>query len=320
MNNVAVFLTFTVTIYTSLVIGILLRQKGLMTEAQSGRIMRTTVIFVEPPLICIIFWAIDFSNLRLALAIPGAAALVTTFALLVALPLSRLRGHDARARGAFLGCAMFSNVGMTLGGFVCYLLLGDNGLQIAMLYCSYFIPYFYTIGFFVARSHAAERQTWLQCLKSTFSDWVCITPSLGLLTGIVLSVATGASRPEALAVVQKGALYVTIVLYSLAIGLTTHLGRMRAYLPECLLMCAIKFLALPLAGLAVAWLLHCEGVARQAVFIEACAPVAIFALVLTKLFDLNQDLANACWLFTTFAMLIEVPVILVLVPLVAGPF
>jgi len=59
----------------------------------------------------------------------------------------RLRGTR---RGAFLQCAMMSNIGMSLGGFICYVFHGADGQALSVAYTSHFLPVCFVIGVAIA--------------------------------------------------------------------------------------------------------------------------------------------------------------------------
>ena len=51
------------------------------------------------------------------------------------------------------------------------------------------------------------------------------------------------------------------------------------------------------------------------VAILASMPVAMNALIPPSLFDLDLDLANACWVFTTLALIVVLPILVFVLPL-----
>lgn len=68
-------------------------------------------------------------------------------------------------------------------------------------------------------------------------------------------------------------------------------------------MAAIKFLILPAAVTSVGILLDygkmLDGLPLKVLIILSSMPVGFLALVPPVLYDLDVDLANSCWLFTT---------------------
>jgi predicted permease len=58
-----------------------------------------------------------------------------------------------------------------------------------------------------------------------------------------------------------------------------------------------------------------EGLPLKVVLIVSSMPVAFTALVPPPLYDLDLDLANACWLFTTALLGIMVPTLFLVINL-----
>jgi predicted permease len=76
----------------------------------------------------------------------------------------------------------------------------------------------------------------------------------------------------------------------------------------------IKFLLNPVISLFLVWVLGYFGMHStlplRVAFVESFMPTAILAVVLSKLFRLNEDLANASWILTTILMVPLIPVII----------
>jgi len=309
------FLLFSLLIYCSLIIGHTARKRWI-TRDISASLMKTSIMFIEPIIICLTFWALEISSPRL-LTLPLVATLLSISILIPARVFSGFHKHASEDRGAYLGGSMFSNVGMTLGGFVCFLFLGETGLGLSIIYAAYFIPFFFSIGFYIARRYSsASNPSWRENLRNFFTDPISLTPNIAIIFGLLLNFS-GKPRPEALSSVNKFLVPLTVVIYSFAIGLTMRFRMIRDYLPECFTMSLIKFLISPVLGLGLAYLLGCsqfmDGLPLKVVFIEATMPAAIFSLVLSRLFNLNQDLANSCWIFTTLAVILILPLIYIII-------
>ena len=50
-----------------------------------------------------------------------------------------------------------------------------------------------------------------------------------------------------------------------------------------------------------------DGLAFKVVLVLSSMPVAVNALVVASIYDLDLDLANACWLVITGALIVVVP-------------
>lgn len=312
------FLVFIFLIYGMLLVGYLTRRGGWVGDHMSASIMRKTIIFIEPIIIVLTFWAMQIADTRL-LALPLAAALLSSLNLIPARIFSEFHRHAPDERGAYLGGSMFSNVGTTLGGFICFLLLGEVGLGLSIIYTVYFVPFFFTIGFYVARHYSGNApQTLGESLKEFLTDPVRFMPNIALVIGLALNFS-GRPRPEPLGSLNKTLVFLPVTFYSFSIGLTMRFRKVREYFPECVSMSLIKFLISPAIGIGLAYLLglpsFMDGLPLKVVFIESAMPAAIFSLVLSRLFNLNQDLANSCWVFTTLAVLPAMPLIYMIVNL-----
>jgi hypothetical protein len=54
----------------------------------------------------------------------------------------------------------------------------------------------------------------------------------------------------------------------------------------------------------------------KVVMILSSMPVAFSALIPPSLYDLDLDLANACWFFTTSALIVVLPLLLMLINMI----
>jgi hypothetical protein len=58
-----------------------------------------------------------------------------------------------------------------------------------------------------------------------------------------------------------------------------------------------------------------DGLALKTVAVLASMPVAMNALIPPSLFNLDLDLANACWIGSTTALIVVLPALHLLLPL-----
>ena len=94
-------------------------------------------------------------------------------------------------------------------------------------------------------------------------------------------------------------------------------SKIKAYLRPCLAVGTIKFFLVPLFITALAlWLGYGDidgGLPLKVVVILSSMPVAFNALIPPSLYDLDLDLANACWFFTTACLLWVLPLLLAII-------
>ena len=140
------FLLTLITIYGFLFIGYIVRKARPSLSFYSSPLTKIFMVFLSPIVMLNAFWSVRLEEkylLSLPFILPGIEILTLIPSVLI------IRGMHLgnRERGSFISCAMFSNIGLTLGAFICLLLYGDEGLYIASWYSLLFNPFFYFVGF-----------------------------------------------------------------------------------------------------------------------------------------------------------------------------
>ena len=140
--------------------------------------------------------------------------------------------------------------------------------------------------------------------------------ALGL--GLFLNLS-GVRRPSAFGTLSAAAMIAGTVCFLLSIGMGLRLSRMTAYVRESAVISLIKFVCVPLIVTTLASLAGLGevegGLPLKVVAILSAMPVAMNALIPPSLFDLDLDLANACWVFTTLELVVVLPVLIIVLPL-----
>lgn len=298
------FVFLLLLIWVSLIAGYVAKRKGYLAKEASSSITKTVILFGQPIIICLVFWTLKISDLRI-LVLPFIGLILSVLGILPGKVFSYLHKHNLKDTVTYLSCAMFSNIGQSLGGFMCFLLLGEQGLALAILYSIYFGPLFYSGGFYMAEFYTkSRRQSWLESLKSFFTNPLSLIPNIALILGLILNFSR-ITRPQIFTSLNNILIPLTTFLYMFSIGLTMEFRKIKNYFSECLSISFLKFVISPVIGLSLAYLLLriniLNPLSLKVIFIESAMPVAISSLILSNLFELNQDLANACWVFTTFA-------------------
>jgi len=315
------------TLYVPLALGYGLRKTGLLGTGWTRPCMVWLMVLVEPPITMYSLWvlrtddvAVGSSFLAGVGSIILAAALVTTAMIFIARAVSEPFGHAPRTRGAFIGSVMFSNNGFTFGVFICLLFLGIRGQSVGLVYATYFLPYFVIVGFAIGRRYGqAKKLSFGRQIRSVFTEPLSALPLAGFVLGLVLHQV--AHRPPAwILPVNTAIVRIEVAVYAFAIGCTLSLRNVRKYWKECATCCGMKFLVMPLVGMGVVFglrglgVLTYEPIVGKVIFIQTCMPAAIMSVVLAKLFRLNEDLANSCWVVTTVASAAVLPFVYLLLP------
>ena len=302
-------------IFGSLLAGYILKRSGRLSDPGrvSGAIVRFAIRCLIPMVVGFAFWRMDLSNRRI-LTLPLFAAALSTIQLFLGIWIADLQGLDRKKKGSFVTCSMISNVGYPLAGFLCFVLFGEIGFSLTVLYCLYFGPYLYTVTFHTAEHYSTEGCVRItDTLKNFFTDGIRLFPFLGIICGLVLNLL-GVERPESITAFNKILVPMTTAVYLFGIGLTVRFAQMKHFKRECAFMSLIKFLISPIIGLGMGYLLGYHnimgGLALKVAFLESAMPVGISVLMLPALFDLDQDLSNSCWIVTTVLLIPILPILL----------
>lgn len=310
------FLLFILIIYGFLFLGYGMKRANAVLEGFSRPLAVNIMIFLTPVIILNAFWSLDFSNLLIT-QLPLIYVLIISVSILPALLIGKLLKLDPGEKGSFTACTMFSNVGITLGGFLCFILFGDEGLYISNLYTAFFIPYYYLIGFPLMRALSGKKNTrYTHPLHELVATPASIVPISFMTIGLILNLA-GVRRPELLnTLVSRPLMYISAAGNSFAIGLGLRFMQSLRYVRHSVFICAVKFFLNPIVGFALLYLfgfLKIENpVPAKVVLIESFMPTAIMSVVMVKLFELNEDLANSAWILSNLAVIPMIPVMVML--------
>lgn len=255
-------------------------------------------------------WIIPFGDLRIALLpLVGSSVLLIGGALgLVAALLFQKSGPQ---KSTMFCCGFFSNLG-ALGGLVSFIFFGEKGFALLSLYRLFEAILYYSLGFPMARYFGSGQNT-LQ-IKSRALDLVkdpfFLVASGSFLVGFCLNIFS-VVRPPFYETLNNFFVPIGTFLLLVSIGLGMRFSGIRDHLAEGLAISLIKFMILPLIAGATAYLfgLHeiDDGLPIKIVLLAASMPVAFNALVAASIYDLDLDLANACWLITTCSFVVILP-------------
>ena len=155
-----------------------------------------------------------------------------------------------------------------------------------------------------------------QSIFKLFTDPTSGIPITFIITGIILN-SMGIKRPQILNyLVTHIFIYISTSGYSFSIGLGTSLGKSIRYWGHTLFIAFIKFVYNPIIALFLLYIFGYFGlkntIPSRVILVESFMPTAIMSVVLVKIFNLNEDLANAAWLITNMMTIVVFPILILL--------
>ena len=280
-------------------------------------LQRVALLFVNPVTVVGAIWIVDIKALSLA-ALPalGGGAILLGGAL--ALGASGLMGLESKETGAFFACGSFTNIG-SIGALICFMFLGERGFALVPIYKLFEEVTYYGVGFPVAKYysdiHAVGVSPWERLRGMARDPFILVALSAITLGGLLN--ASGVERPAFFHALNSVFIPTGTTLLLVSIGLAMKFKRVKHYLRECFAVSAIKFLLVPGIMFSIAYLIGFGdidgGLPLKVVIILSAMPVAFNALIPPSIYDLDLDLANSCWFFTTTSLLVVLPVLLLVV-------
>lgn len=277
-------------------------------------LQRVALLFVNPVTVVGAIWIVDIKALSLA-ALPalGGGAILLGGAL--ALGASGLMGLESKETGAFFACGSFTNIG-SIGALICFMFLGERGFALVPIYKLFEEVTYYGVGFPVAKYysdiHAVGVSPWERLRGMARDPFILVALSAITLGGLLN--ASGVERPAFFHTLNSVFIPTGTTLLLVSIGLAMKFKRVKHYLRECFSVSAIKFLLVPGIMFSIAYLIGFGdidgGLPLKVVIILSAMPVAFNALIPPSIYDLDLDLANSCWFFTTAALVVVLPALL----------
>ena len=292
----------------------------LSIEKVRRNLQKTALLFLNPIAIMGATWVADIHNIKIA-ALPfmGMTALFTggclAFIASKILHLSRIQ------TGSYIVCGGFTNIG-SLGALFCYIFLGESGFALVPFYKLFEELIYYAIGFPIAKSFGdtlTGTSSFFQRLKTAASDIFVLVAVSSILLGLILNI-TGLPRPELYSDINTIFIPLAALLLLISIGMAMRFSSVKTFFPPGLIIAVIKFVLVPTLIVGIGYVLGLHkidhGLPLKVALILSSMPVGFIAMVPPTIYNLDVDLANACWLITNGGLIIQIPLLFFLTQLI----
>lgn len=302
MSPVLRFIAFQSMIILPFAAGFALRKRFASPGTFTKKLVTANLVTIEP---VIALWSIWGLHLTAEAALLPAAGVVMVLLGMAGgsllLPFVR---KNRQAKTTFLISSSLANHGFTMGGFICYLLLGERGLGLSFIFISYFMLYLYLVIFPVARfaSNSGNEPPPVREFFISFRNM----PLYAIVLAIALT-SSGVRRPDVF-FPTDALLLLSVAVYYFTLGMNFKTSDIRATVPEAALTTLLKFCLVPLATWGALHLIFLPADIRSVILIQSFMPAAIYSVITSVLFDLDTGLASGIFVTNTlFFILIVVP-------------
>ncbi|MCP4131988.1 MAG: hypothetical protein GY754_13505 [bacterium] len=294
------FLVFQVLILIPFILGTILKKKITRPAEFARKLIRFNLAAITPPVVLWSIWGLTIHMDLLYLPLAGITLVLLGFILgRLSLPLLRREG---KSKATWLISSSLANHGFTMGGFICYLFVGEKGLGLSSIFLIYFMPYIFLVIFPFSRrasrgtGHEEKKQSVIPGLKEFFRDPQNLT--LYAVFAALLLHLFSTPRPDIYFPIDI-LLMISISLYYFTLGINFTFGDVRAIKREHLLLAAIKFLILPVITYLLLRIVNLDKDVEQVILIESCMPAAVYSVVSSILYDLDSPLASGLFVANT---------------------
>ena len=314
-------------IFISIFIGIFLQKaenkiiKFPVSKSELRKILqRIVLLFFTPISFFAAIWKLDFTNIEI-ITLPIVGIFAIFFGMVLSFSAAYLLKMPRSEKGPFITCGSFANIG-SIGGFICYVFLGEEGYAMVPFY-QFILPGVYiALGFSIVRYYSHDKDSSYSMVKQFLkglTDIFVLVAFAGIFAGLFLNVLH-IKRPTYFQYITALSVPLGTILMLISIGLELRLSKIKNYLKECTIISIIKFILVPIATVLLAIRLGygsiSQGLPLKVVIVLASMPVAFTAVVPVSLYDLDLDLANSCWMFTTTALFFTIPILYYIIQLI----
>lgn len=287
----------------------------LPIERVRRNLQKAALLFFNPIAILGATWVTDLHHIKIAaLPLLGMTALFTGGCL--AYGASSLLHLNNRQTGACIVCGGFTNIG-SLGALFCFMFLGEAGFALVPFYKLFEELIYYAIGFPVAKSFSAdlsETPSFFQRLKNAATDIFVLVAVSSIAIGLILNFS-GIPRVSYYGTVNAVFIPLAALLLLISIGMAMRFSSVTQFFRTGIVVALIKFAIVPTIIVTLGMLLGLGkiegGLPLKVVLILSSMPVGFIAMVPPTIYDLDVNLANACWLITNGWLIVQIPVLLV---------
>lgn len=287
-----------------LIVGYFLHRKKIFPDKFINLLIKFNVVVVYTLLTLLSFWVLPLSR-ELLYLFPFGALYVLVPGAIGALTFAK-RHKSLLNRGAYVMSAMLSNIG-TLGGVCAFILYNEEGFAytqiigscqniLLVLLCFPLAQYYHNKHF--AGNRVENAPSWWRTLFSVNQMSI-----LGIILGLILN-GYGIPRPAILSPIFQWLIHFGAWVALLPVGVMINFSHTKFYYTRVWDLAILRFLIVPAFIYLASRIFFADRILLNTLFICAMAPTAINAVLTSRLYQLNVNLAISSFIMTTAVFLL----------------
>lgn len=269
-----------------------------------------------PLAILLSIWQLQILNLQ-AIVLPVIGASVFLSGFLISFVLSKLFKMAPIQHASYAPAAGYINIG-AIGALVLMVFIGESALALLPLFKLFEELIYYGVLFPYAAKFSPNKQ--LQ-RRVWWRDSILIATSSAVVIGLLLNVS-GVARPDAMNSLTGVLVPIGTLCLMISVGLSFRIGSALKYWKVALALACAKQFFLPLFAFALVFITRqvnaYDGLLIQVSVLLAMMPVALTVMLPSVLYDLDHDLANACWMMSSLLFLCMLPFVPLILKILVG--
>jgi predicted permease len=281
------FAIFQLVIILPFLAGSFLKNRLKNPERASKSLITVNLTLIEPPIVIWSIWGLALNAEMIFLPVSGVFLAVSGFIIgKLAVHKMRLTGTDAKT---IVISSSLANHGFTMGGFLCYLFAGEQGLALSAIFLIYFIPF--TFLFIFSYANVKDRNqvfqwAFVKDLLFSFRNM----PLYAVFIAIFIRL-TGINRPDVYFPLDI-LLILSIALYYFTLGINFKFNDLHFFKKEHVFLAAQKFILLPAITFFILEFIAISDAIKMIIKLQSFMPAAIYSVITAILFDLNARQAS----------------------------
>jgi hypothetical protein len=281
------FATFQLVIILPFLAGSFFKNRIKNSGKTSKSLINLNLTLLEPPIVIWSIWGLTLNAEMIFLPVSGIFLVVTGFIIgKLAVHAIHFTGKDVKT---IVISSSLANHGFTMGGFLCYLFAGEQGLALSAIFLIYFIPF--TFLFIFSYANAKDRNqvfqwNFIKNLLFSFRNM----PLYAVFIAIIIRL-TGINRPGGYFPLDI-LLILSIALYYFTLGLNFKFNDLHFFKKEHVFLAVQKFILLPAITFLILELVAISDAIKMIIKLQSFMPAAIYSVITAILFDLNARQAS----------------------------
>lgn len=288
-----IFIFFT-SVILPIIIGYVIKKLLKVKKEKLDFLLFINIMLVIPVSIALTFWNMKLNRSMILLPIIGF--ITPLISGVIGYYLSRKKYQDPKQQGSYILANMLNNRG-TIGGLTMFILYGEIGyayVNLILLFASINV-------FFIAYPMANYFSNRASSEKRTFKSIVfrkTNLPMAGAIIGIVLNLFAN-PRPDSITPYIDPLVKCMAWLSLIPVGASIDFHGVKKHIKKTLDIILLRFIIMPLLTAAAAYSLIPDIKMATTLVLISMMPVAINAVVISKLTKLDENVSVSAFLVTT---------------------